>query len=171
MLRNYYLFGSSDESGAPYNKIASTIDTLSGFIYSPASARFSIHLGTTVPDGEILKVPPMAAEMSDQWKQTKTHLVFGLGVKWSLVFGSMLFKEIWDAGHKASRTYLVEPHNFGVLREDIPNIEDQEAFVHCYTNTKTRLRPTSKGTRDSPRSWNRSRRAHPPAPPRSTARG
>lgn len=139
MLRNYYLFGSYDESGAPYNKVASTVDTLSSFIYSPAGTRFSIHLGTTVPDGEILKVPPMAAEISDQWKQTKTHLTFGLGVKWSLVFGAMLFKEIWDAGHKASRTYLVEPHQFGVLREDIPNIEDQEAFVHCYTNTKTQL--------------------------------
>ena len=60
----------------------------------------------------------MAAELSDQWKQTKTHLVFGLGVKWSLVFGAMIFKEIWAAGSKTSRTYLVEPHQFGVLRED-----------------------------------------------------
>jgi hypothetical protein len=139
MLRNYYLFGSSNDSGAPYNKIAATVDTLSSFVYSPASARFSIHLGTTVPEGEIFKVPPMAAEVSDQWKQTKTHLTFGLGVKWSLVFGSMLFKEIWSQGAKASRTYLVEPHQFGVLREDIPNIEDQEAFVHCYTMTKSQL--------------------------------
>lgn len=145
MLRNYYLFGSYDESGAPYNKIASTIDTLSSFVYSPASARFSIRLGTTVPEGEILKVPPMSAEISDQWKQTKTHLVFGLGVKWSLVFGSMLFKEIWNAGTKTSRTYLVEPHQFGVLREDIPNIEDQEAFVHCYTNTKSQLETDLEG--------------------------
>jgi hypothetical protein len=139
MLRNYYLFGSANDSGAPYNKIAATVDTLSSFVYSPASARFSIHLGTTVPEGEIFKVPPMAAEVSDQWKQTKTHLTFGLGVKWSLVFGCMLFKEIWSQGSKASRTYLVEPHQFGVLREDIPNIEDQEAFVHCYTMTKSQL--------------------------------
>ncbi len=144
-LRNYYLFGSADESGVPYNKIASTVDTLSSFVYSPASARFSIHLGTTVPEGEIFKVPPMSAEISDQWKQTKTHLTFGLGVKWSLVFGCMLFKEIWDAGHKASRTYLVEPHQFGVLREDIPSIEDQEAFVHCYTSTKTQLETDLEG--------------------------
>lgn len=145
MLRNYYLFGSGDDSGAPYNKIASTIDTLSSFVYSPASARFSIHLGVTAPEGEILKVPPMAAEISDQWRQTKAHLVFGLGVKWSLVFGAMLFKEIWQKGTKASRTYLVEPHQFGVLREDIPDIEDQEAFVHCYTATKTNLETELEG--------------------------
>lgn len=144
-LRNYYLFGSSDDNGALYNKIASTVDTLSSFIYSPASIRFSIHLGVTAPEGEVLKVPSMASEVSDQWKQTKTHLVFGLGVKWSLVFGCMLFKEIWSAGSKASRTYLVEPHQFGVLREDIVDIEDQEAFVHCYTTTKTQLESDLEG--------------------------
>lgn len=139
LLRNYYLFGSSGTEGVPYNKIASTIDTLASFVYSPASARFSIHLGTTAPEGEILKVPQMSSELSDQWKQTKTHLVFGLGVKWSLVFGAMLFKEIWSPGSKCSRSYLVEPHQFGVLREDIADLEDQEAFVHCYTTTKTQL--------------------------------
>ncbi len=144
-LRNYYLFGSADDNGALYNKIASTVDTLSSFIYSPASTRFSIHLGVTAPEGEVLKVPPMSAEVSDQWRQTKTHLVFGLGVKWSLVFGSMLFKEIWSPGSKSSRTYLVEPHQFGVLREDIPDLEDQEAFVHCYTTTKTQLESDLEG--------------------------
>jgi hypothetical protein len=145
MLRNYYLFGSSDSTGASYNKIAATIDTLSSFIYSPASTRFSIKLGVTAPEGEIFKVPPMSAEISDQWRQTKTHLTFGLGVKWSLVFGCMIFKEIWSEGSKSSRSYLVEPHQFGVLREDIPDIEDQEAFVHCYTTTKTQLESDLEG--------------------------
>jgi hypothetical protein len=144
-LRNYYLFGTSDSKGAPYNKIASTIDTLASFVYAPAGARFSIHLGTTAPEGEILKVPQMQAELSDQWKQTKTHLTFGLGVKWSFVFGSMIFKEIWSPGSKHSRTYLVEPHQFGVLREDIIDLEDQEAFVHCYTTTKTQLESDLEG--------------------------
>lgn len=144
-LRNYYLFGTQDSSGCPYNKIAATVDTLSSFIYSPASTKFSIHLGVTAPKGEIFKVPPMSAELSDQWRQTKTHLLFGLGVKWSLVFGAMLFKEIWAPGSKTSRSYLVEPHQFGVLREDIPDLEDQEAFVHCYTSTKTQLESDLEG--------------------------
>lgn len=144
-LRNYYLFGTQDSSGCPYNKIAATVDTLSSFIYSPASTKFSIHLGVTAPKGEIFKVPPMSAELSDQWRQTKTHLLFGLGVKWSLVFGAMLFKEIWSPGSKTSRSYLVEPHQFGVLREDIPDLEDQEAFVHCYTSTKTQLESDLEG--------------------------
>jgi hypothetical protein len=144
MLRNYYLFGTANNEGAPYNKIASTVDTLSAFVYSPASTKFSIHLGVTAPEGEIHKVPPMAAEVSDQWKQTKTHLAFGLGVKWSLVFGSMIFKEIWSDS-KASRSYLVEPHQFGVLREDLIDIEDQEAVVHCYTTTRTQLESDLEG--------------------------
>ncbi len=55
MLRNYYLFGTANNEGAPYNKIASTVDTLSSFVYSPASTKFSIHLGVTAPEGEILR--------------------------------------------------------------------------------------------------------------------
>lgn len=144
-LRNYYLFGTNDLSGCPYNKIESTIDTLSAFVYSPSSTKFSIHLGVTAPEGEIAKVPPMSKEITDQWRQSKTHLVFGMGVKWSFVFGKMIFKEMWDAGSKVSRTYLVEPHQFGVYREDVTEIADQEAFVHCYTQTKTQLESALEG--------------------------
>lgn len=136
-LRNYYLFGSSDGAGAPYNKILSTIETLSSFIYSPESTRFSIHLGTTAPEGDLGKVTPMSAEITDQWKQSGTHLTFQMGINWSFVFGSMLFKVLWKNG--VAKTYLVEPHQFGVLREDISDLAEQEAVVHCYSITKTQL--------------------------------
>lgn len=144
-LRNYYLFGSNTQQGCPYNKIESTIDTLSAFVYSPSSTKFSIHLGVTAPEGEIAKVPPMSKEITDQWRQSKTHLIFGMGVKWAFVFGKMVFKEMWDEGSKMSRTYLVEPHQFGVYREDVTEISDQEAYVHCYTTTKTELEASLEG--------------------------
>lgn len=137
VLRQYYLFGSGDGQGAPYNKILSTIETLSSFIYSPESTRFSIHLGTKADKGDLGKVTPMAAEITDQWKGSNTHLIFKMGVDWSFVFGCMLFKEIWRNG--VSKTYLVEPHQFGVLREDISELSEQEAFVHCYSITKSQL--------------------------------
>lgn len=136
-LRNYYLFGSSDEGGAPYNKIGSTIDTLASFIYAPDSVRFSINLGVSADDLDVHKARPLAREISEQWRLSKTHLRFGLCAKWALVFGSMLMKVQWRKG--IARTYLVEPHQFGVLREDIMELEDQEAFVMCYTTTKSQL--------------------------------
>lgn len=136
-LRNYLLFGSADQGGCPYNKIASTVETLCSMIYAPESTRFSIHLGTTVPKDEIPKVPVLSAEINDQWRASGTHLRFGLGLTWSLAFGSMLFKTLWK--RNAVRTFLVEPHQFGVLREDMVGLEDQEAFAHCYTMTRTQL--------------------------------
>lgn len=137
MLRNYYLFGSQDASGTAYNKILSTVETLKSFIYAPDSARFSLHLGATAPKDEILKVPLLVHELNDQWRMGKNHLTFGMGVTWSMVFGCVLLKGLWKRG--IFRSYLVEPHQFGVLREDVTEISDQEAFVHCYSTTKTNL--------------------------------
>lgn len=142
-LRNYYLFGTADASGAIYNKIASTIETLWSFIYAPDATRFSIHLGAAAPPSEIHKVRPLIHEINDQWRMGRSHLNFGLAGKWSLVFGSMLLKGLWR--RNVFRSYIVEPHNFGVLREDIPDLEDQEAFVHCYTTTRTQLASDLEG--------------------------
>jgi hypothetical protein len=135
-LRNYYLFGSANGDSAPYNKIGSTVETLCSFMYAPDSTKFSLHLGETAKD-EIGKVPPMSRELNDNWRMTEANLNFGLGIKWSLVFGTMLFKPLWKRG--LPRPYLVEPHQFGVLREDVTSLADQQAFVHCYTTTKAEL--------------------------------
>jgi hypothetical protein len=48
--------------------------------------------------------------------------------------------------HTRTRSYFVEPHQFGVLREDVMLLEDQEAFVHFYTITKTQLNTSLLGT-------------------------
>lgn len=137
VLRNYYLFGSSDAKGAPYNKIGSTIETLSSFIYSPDTLRFSLHLGTEAPHDDIAKAVPLAKEVTEQWRVSKTHLLFGMGLRWSFVYGAMLMKSMWVTNRV--RSYLVEPHQFGVLREDLIDLADQEAFTHHYTITKTQL--------------------------------
>lgn len=142
-LRNYYLFGSATEDGAPYNKIGSTVETLRSFIYAPDATKFSIHLGETAREEEIAKVPPMSREINDNWRMSNAHLNFGLGINWALTFGCVLFKTLWKKG--LPRPYLVEPHQFGVLDESIINLGDQEAFVHCYTTTKTQLEYEFKG--------------------------
>jgi hypothetical protein len=142
-LRNYYLFGSQDNKGAPYNKIASTIETLGSFIYSADSTRFSLHLGTTASEDDVFKAQMLAKEVTEQWRLSKTHLLFGLAIRWAMVFGIMLMKSQWTS--KSVRSYLVEPHQFGVLREDIMDLTDQEAFTHHYTITRTQLMSSLEG--------------------------
>jgi hypothetical protein len=41
---------------------------------------------------------------------------------------------------KGLKPYIVEPHNFGVYREDVTDLNDQEAFVHCYTISQAELK-------------------------------
>ena len=141
--RNYYLFGSATAGGAPYNKIGSTIDTLSSFIYSPDAIRFSIQLGTEAPRDEVFKAVPLAREVTEQWRVSRTHVLFGMGLRWANVFGIMLLKLMWK--NNRVRSYLVEPHQFGVLLEDIIEMPDQEAFTHHYTITRTQLEAELQG--------------------------
>lgn len=143
VLRNYFLFGSETSRGAPYNKIASTVETLSSFIYSPDTMRFSLHLGTEASTDEVHKAVPLSREVSEQWRVSRTHILFGLGLRWSMVFGIMLLKLMWN--EKRVRSYLVEPHQFGVLREDIMDLADQEAFTHHYTITRSQLAKNLEG--------------------------
>jgi hypothetical protein len=98
-----------------------------------------VHCGTEAVAEDIFKAIPLGKEVTDQWRMSSTHLRFGLGVKWSLVYGCMLMKVQWNPRSKATRSYLVEPHQFGVLREDVIELADQEAFCMCYTITKTEL--------------------------------
>ena len=142
-LRNYYLFGSRDATGAPYNKIGSTVDTLNSFIYSPDGLRFSLHLGTEASKDEIFKSVPLAQEVTEQWRTSRTHVLFGTGLRWSCVFGCMMMKILWN--RDGVRSYLVEPHQFGVLREDILDLPDQEAFTHHYTMTRSALEYSLEG--------------------------
>jgi len=137
MLKNYYLFGTKDTTGCYYNKIASTIDTMWSFMYSSDTSKFAMHLGTEATFGDLAKVPAITAEVNDQWRASKSNLTFALGGKWSLVYGSMIFKNLWH--HGKVRTFVVEPHQFGVLREDIMELDDQEAFSHCYQITRSQL--------------------------------
>lgn len=142
-LRNYYLFGSADTRGAPYNKVGSTVDTLNSFIYSPDTLRFSLHLGTEAPTDDVHKAVPLAREVTEQWRVSRTHILFGVGLRWSCVFGIMVMKLLWS--RNGVRSYLVEPHQFGVLREDIATLDDQEAFTHHYTITRTQLEANLEG--------------------------
>lgn len=143
VLRNYYLWGSMTSAGAPYNKIGSTVETLCSFIYSPDTLRFSLHLGTEAHVDDVAKAVPLAREVSEQWRVSKTHIMFGLGLRWAQVFGIMLMKSMWM--NNRVRSYLVEPHQFGVLREDVLALEDQEAFTHHWTITKTQLEKNLEG--------------------------
>ena len=136
-LRSYYLFGSDSNSApAHFNKIYPHIDQLSAFMYSADTTRFSIKLGASVPDVYKKKILPLTKALHDYWTASNADQVFGQALNWAFCFNSTFFKLIWRNG---IHPYMVEPGVFGVLREDTPFTDRQEAMVNEYYMTKSEL--------------------------------
>jgi hypothetical protein len=136
-LKNFFLFGSEpSEVSALFNKIAPHIDQLNSFLYSSETTRFSIDIGASVPKTEHTKVAVLTKALNDEWLNSNCDQVFSAAINWALVFNTTFVKLIVRNG---VHPYMVEPGSMGVLREDKPYTERQEALVHTYYMTKSEL--------------------------------
>lgn len=136
-LRSYYLFGNGpDDTPALYNKIFPHIDQLTSFLYSAETTRFSINTGASVDDIEQVKVPSLTRALNDEWLNSNADQVFSQAVTWSLCYNSAFVKLVINNG---IHPYMVEPACIGVLREDSPYTDRQEAIVQTYYITKSEL--------------------------------
>lgn len=153
MARSYYLFGMSEYGATDatrYNKTGPHIDQLSSFMFAPDTTRFNIELGPSVPDEPFdAWINPMVDSLKQVWEggvNIGLDDTFKLAVDWGNVYGAMFIK-LCPKVHKTMdgestfelRHYLVEPGNFGVLREDRPGIYRQEAFCESYVITESQL--------------------------------
>ena len=136
-LRAYYLFGSGpEEAPAQYNKILPHIDQLSAFMYAADSTRFSINIGASQPTQYHKMVPVLTKALYDYWLNSNTDQVFAQGLNWSFCYNSTFVKPVWRNG---IHPYMVEPSAIGVLREDTPYTDRQEAMIQRYYMTRSEL--------------------------------
>jgi hypothetical protein len=137
MLRSYYLFGAGmDEAPAHFNKIFPHIDQLSSFMYSSETTRFSIQIGASEPPSYHKMIPALTKAMHDYWVNSNADQVFAQALNWSLCYNTTFVKLVWRNG---IHPYMVEPGVFGVLREDTPYTDRQEAVAQEYYMTKSEL--------------------------------
>jgi hypothetical protein len=139
-FRSYYMYGTdgSDDAKSRYNKIYPHIDMLTSFLYSNETTRFSTVLGVSVSDMEMKKLGPINQGINDEWNNSNTDILYNNALTWSLVYGSTFIKPRWR--RNGIEPFVVDPHNFGVLREDSPQLSTQEAFTHTYYITPSQLR-------------------------------
>lgn len=137
-LRSFYLFGAGpEESPAQFNKIYPVIDQLISFLYAADTTRFTVHLGSTAPEFEYDKLPVVIEALNDKWQDSGGDSTFLSALTWALVFNSTFIKPIWMGG--SINPYVVVPGSIGVLREDTPYTDRQEAFCQNYYITKSEL--------------------------------
>ena len=136
-LRAYYLFGAGPESPPAYfNKIHPHLDQLTSFLYSAETTRFSIALGASAPTNEHRKTPALTQALNDEWLNSNADQVFSTALTWALVYNTTFVKLVYNNG---IHPYMIEPSAIGVLREDTPYTDRQEAIVQTYYITKSEL--------------------------------
>lgn len=137
-LMHFFTYGCAPEEGeTAYNKIFPILDTLTAFLYSADSTRFSAHIGPEVPKNEWDKAAPISKAVNSEWINSGADMKFSEGLTLSLVYGSSFLKTLVKDGHMVP--HVVEPHCLGVYREDVNGMDRQEAIVHSYYITKSQL--------------------------------
>ena len=137
LLRAYALFGANPEQPPAYfNKISPHLGQLSSFLYSAETTRFSVQLGASVPTAEHRKTPSLTQSLNDEWFNSNADQVFKSALDASLIYNTAYIKLVIKNG---INPYMVHPSSMGVLREDSPYTDRQEALVHTYYITKSEL--------------------------------
>jgi hypothetical protein len=136
-LRSFYLFGANpEEPPAYFNKINPHIDQLTSFLYSSETTRFSVQLGASAHPQEHRKTPSLTQALNDEWLNSNADQVFSTALTWALVYNTTFVKLVYKKG---IQPYMIEPSAMGVLREDSPYTDRQEAMVQTYWITRSEL--------------------------------
>src|ERR1700685_646390 len=87
-LKQYYLYGR-EGSAAPaenvfgtINKIFSHLDQVVSFLYSQDTTRFSVEIGKSVSEQELLKLPALNEAVNDHWHSSDTDIRYGDALLW-----------------------------------------------------------------------------------------
>lgn len=124
------MFLTGDENGSPqtYNKTLPHIEKMSANIYSSVDLNFSITPPEDAGPEERAKASRGAKELNSHIRSADIDLKLGEGFDWSLIKGKTFIKLLWNASHKTLNAWLLQPEFMGVLREDISDLDRQEAF-------------------------------------------
>jgi hypothetical protein len=136
MWKSYYYTGTSEGTVATYNRCYPHIERLGAYLYSPTDVRFDIEFDESEDEESHAMGHAAARRLNRDFHRRNLDLTFSSAVNNGLVEGCTLLKTVW--GHDGLEGWNVKPTFFGVLREDIDDLDRQEAFVHT-----TYLTPSS----------------------------
>lgn len=129
----YYLWGTADNAQpVRYNRLQSHIDLVSSFLYAPDHAFFNLAAGRNAPETLIEQTTALQDELNDDFADSGLNEIVTDAIEWSLIYNTMHIKQGWNDATGQQFATLIPPHAFGVFREDLPGLDQQEAFTHTY---------------------------------------
>ena len=133
------LFYTGSTTGTPskHNRCYSHIDKLSAYLFAPSDVRFDLEFEGDDQAEWTTRTDAASRYLNRNFIRQKCDLAFSEAVMWSLIKGSTLVKLVWGRG--GLEPWIIQPEFFGVLREDIPSLDRQDAFVHTFYVTPTQF--------------------------------
>jgi hypothetical protein len=137
-MKTWYLTGSERGDRALYNKLNEFVGYSSAYLYAPESVRFGIALPPHYGDQWMDEAAVAREELHRLWHDSDAGLIFGMGVTWSHVWDTVVFK-VLVSQNEAALTMVPAPSDVGLLHEEL-DWDTQEAICHWYVLDLARFR-------------------------------
>ena len=130
--RQYFLYGTASDAEVKYNRLESHLDLVCAFLYSADSAQYSLSAPMNSEDDEVKKFMAAQDTFNNDFRDAGMFDYFGDSLIWSLCYDSVIMKMGWSETREDLTKTRIPPWKFGVFSEELEDLDDQPAFVHCY---------------------------------------
>lgn len=144
--RDVFFTGSDNDIPSKHNRCYSHIDKLSSYLFSPSDVRFQVDFDEATRDPFSKWANAASNYLNRQFARRNCDITFAEANEWSLVKGATIMKLVWS--RSGLEPWVIQPENFGVLREDIEDLDRQDAFTHTFYLTPTQFRRLLGDRRD-----------------------
>ena len=147
----YYEYGTTGTKPSLYNRTGVHIDRTASYLYAPGEIRYSIGFDATDGDPWLTRAQIAAKYLSREYRRADADVIFSQGVEVALIKNCAIMKHNWmgpESLHPGFDPQLIHPEFFGVEREDLQRLEDQQCFVHTYYLSKHQIRQIAEGRPD-----------------------
>jgi hypothetical protein len=144
--RRLWMLRGTDRAGPParFNKIRAHIKTLTSYLYAPEGTRFALKVPAQDRKDYLDHLAMGRDAFVDVWRDGGADVAFEQYVTWALVYSSSIAKVLPDPAFGVTPSWVF-PGDFGVLREDVPDLDRQEAFVHWYSLSMGEVKQLVRG--------------------------
>lgn len=126
-LRRWRYNGAAEGDTAIYNRLEPHIARMGGYLFAPGDLRFHIEYDLEYPEDVLKRSEAAARYLTKQIEGHDIDIAFAAGVDEALTYGSYFMKLIY--GNDGISAKLVPPWLFGVYREDLTKLSEQEAMM------------------------------------------
>lgn len=136
-LKTWAFTGSGDGDAAIYNRLDPHIDRMASYLFSPVDLRFHVEFEDEVDPRFLAQADRAGQYLSKQIEKADIDIQFSAGVEEALRYGAAIQKVYWTNRGLSSK--LIMHWNFGVSREDLNTLDEQECMVERMLITKEDL--------------------------------